>query len=38
MTSCGFARLANVETGETDDRMESFMLSETLKVGADRTD
>lgn len=29
--SCGLATLANVETGELDDRMESFVLSETLK-------
>lgn len=31
ITPCGFATLANVETGETEDRMESFLLSETLK-------
>lgn len=31
ITSCGFAGLTNVETGATSDRMESFMLSETLK-------
>ncbi|RXK37277.1 hypothetical protein M231_05419 [Tremella mesenterica] len=30
-TKCGFAILRNVETGELEDRMESFMLSETLK-------
>lgn len=31
ITPCGFATLSNVETGETADRMESFLLSETLK-------
>ena len=31
ITPCGFAGLTNVETGETADRMESFLLSETLK-------
>lgn len=31
ITPCGFATLTNVETGETEDRMESFLLSETLK-------
>jgi mannosidase alpha-like ER degradation enhancer 1 len=31
ITPCGFATLSNVETGETEDRMESFLLSETLK-------
>lgn len=31
ITPCGFATLANVETGETEDRMESFLLSETLQ-------
>ncbi|WVR03311.1 hypothetical protein IAU60_000302 [Kwoniella sp. DSM 27419] len=30
-TKCGFATLRNVMTGEMEDRMESFMLSETLK-------
>ncbi|BFZ55466.1 hypothetical protein PYCC9005_002507 [Savitreella phatthalungensis] len=30
-TSCGFASLANVVTGTQEDRMESFVLSETLK-------
>lgn len=30
-TSCGFAALKDVITGEYDDRMESFVLSETLK-------
>ncbi|OCF41757.1 hypothetical protein I317_04461 [Kwoniella heveanensis CBS 569] len=30
-TKCGFATLKNVMTGELEDRMESFMLSETLK-------
>jgi mannosidase alpha-like ER degradation enhancer 1 len=29
--NCGLATLANVETDELDDRMESFVLSETLK-------
>lgn len=33
MTKCGFAVLSNVETGELEDRMESFVLSELLKVG-----
>ncbi|KAI8074586.1 glycoside hydrolase [Gongronella butleri] len=28
---CGFASLADVQTGRMEDRMESFMLSETLK-------
>lgn len=28
---CGFASLHNVQTGRLEDRMESFMLSETLK-------
>lgn len=28
---CGLATLANVETDQLDDRMESFVLSETLK-------
>nr|XP_018266555.1 uncharacterized protein I303_00530 [Kwoniella dejecticola CBS 10117]OBR88713.1 hypothetical protein I303_00530 [Kwoniella dejecticola CBS 10117] len=30
-TRCGFATLKNVMTGEQEDRMESFMLSESLK-------
>ncbi|WRT63472.1 uncharacterized protein IL334_000377 [Kwoniella shivajii] len=30
-TKCGFATMKNVMTGELEDRMESFMLSETLK-------
>ncbi|WWD22230.1 hypothetical protein CI109_106721 [Kwoniella shandongensis] len=30
-TRCGFATIKNVITGELEDRMESFMLSETLK-------
>ncbi|OXH23230.1 carbohydrate binding protein [Cryptococcus neoformans] len=30
-TSCGFATIKNVLTSELEDRMESFMLSETLK-------
>ncbi|WVQ76473.1 hypothetical protein IAR50_006141 [Cryptococcus sp. DSM 104548] len=30
-TSCGFATIKNILTGEMEDRMESFMLSETLK-------
>nr|XP_019014344.1 uncharacterized protein I206_00426 [Kwoniella pini CBS 10737]OCF53125.1 hypothetical protein I206_00426 [Kwoniella pini CBS 10737] len=30
-TKCGFATLKNVMTGEQEDRMESFMLSESLK-------
>ncbi|ORY31990.1 glycoside hydrolase [Naematelia encephala] len=30
-TACGFATLKNVETDELEDRMESFVLSETLK-------
>ncbi|KAK4689097.1 hypothetical protein P7C73_g1006, partial [Tremellales sp. Uapishka_1] len=30
-TRCGFATMKNVETGELEDRMESFVLSETLK-------
>ncbi|WVN90106.1 uncharacterized protein L203_105341 [Cryptococcus depauperatus CBS 7841] len=30
-TRCGFATITNVLTGELEDRMESFMLSETLK-------
>lgn len=34
VTRCGFASLTNVETGATEDRMESFMLSETLKVSS----
>lgn len=33
-TDCGFAVLRNVETGELEDRMESFVLSELLKVGS----
>lgn len=32
VTSCGLASLGNVETGKQEDRMESFFLSETLKV------
>ena len=28
---CGFAGLSNIDTRDKDDRMESFMLSETLK-------
>lgn len=31
VTPCGFATISNVETGALQDRMESFMLSETLK-------
>ncbi|ODN96946.1 hypothetical protein I350_07921 [Cryptococcus amylolentus CBS 6273] len=30
-TTCGFATIKNILTGEMEDRMESFMLSETLK-------
>ncbi|KAL7424625.1 hypothetical protein Q5752_000309 [Cryptotrichosporon argae] len=30
-TPCGFATVKDLETGELEDRMESFMLSETLK-------
>ncbi|KAG8920690.1 alpha mannosidase-like protein [Tulasnella sp. 418] len=30
-TKCGFATVANLVSGERNDRMESFMLSETLK-------
>ncbi|KAL3231795.1 Uncharacterized protein RNJ44_00330 [Nakaseomyces bracarensis] len=30
-TECGFATIKSVETGEQEDRMESFVLSETLK-------
>ncbi|KAK7207341.1 glycoside hydrolase, partial [Myxozyma melibiosi] len=29
--ACGYASIHNVQTGELDDRMESFFLSETLK-------
>lgn len=29
---CGLATVANLLTGENEDRMESFVLSETLKV------
>jgi hypothetical protein len=29
---CGLSTLSNVQTGEHEDRMESFALSETLKV------
>ena len=28
---CGFASVSNIKTMQTDDRMESFFLSETLK-------
>lgn len=31
MFDCGFAGIQNVQTGELNDRMESFVLSETLK-------
>lgn len=30
-TSCGYASVRNVHTGELSDRMESFFLAETLK-------
>jgi hypothetical protein len=30
-TECGYATLKDVNTGEREDRMESFFLSETLK-------
>ncbi|WVQ80984.1 hypothetical protein IAT38_003091 [Cryptococcus sp. DSM 104549] len=30
-TRCGFATIKDIRTGELEDRMESFMLSETLK-------
>jgi len=29
--SCGYASVANVETGRLDDRMDSYFLTETLK-------
>ena len=31
-TPCGYASIADVTTGRLDDRMDSFFLSETLKV------
>jgi hypothetical protein len=31
-SECGLAGIANLETNKRDDRMESFVLSETLKV------
>lgn len=34
VTSCGLASLGNVETGKQENRMESFFLSETLKVSS----
>ena len=33
MTPCGFAAVRDVRTGHLDDRMDSFVLSETFKVG-----
>lgn len=30
---CGLSTISNLLTGEREDRMESFLLSETLKVG-----
>lgn len=29
--ACGFASVGDVRTGETDDRMDSFFIAETLK-------